>query len=82
MELREVAHSVEMFLAYAQQCFTYNPVETFLVVEVGCKLAGFTPEQIAPLFRPTPGRIPKRQGQPQIRWYTIRSSLKALAGCK
>jgi hypothetical protein len=60
MGLWEVAHSVEMFLAYAQQCFAYNPVETFLVVEVGCKLAGFTPEQIAPLFRPTPGRFQAR----------------------
>ncbi len=57
MELWEVAHSVEMFLAYARQCFTYNPAETFLVVEVGCGLAGFTPKQIAPLFRPTPGRF-------------------------
>ena len=35
------------FEAYAHN----NPDLTFLVVEIGCGLAGFTPEQIAPLFK-------------------------------
>ena len=73
MELREVAHSVEMFLAYAQQCFTYNPIEAFLVVEIGCKLAGFTSEQIAPLFRPTPDGLPPNLWLPLSFWKVFES---------
>ena len=71
MKLWEVEHSVEMFLAYARQCFTYNPVETFLVVEVGCKLAGFTPEQIAPLFRPPPNGLPPNLWLPLSFWNVL-----------
>lgn len=39
---------VDKFIAFAK----YNTHLTFLVTEVGCGLAGFTVEQIAPLFKP------------------------------
>ena len=38
---------VKRFYDYA----LYNPRYHFLITEIGCGLAGFKPEQIAPLFR-------------------------------
>jgi len=38
---------VEDFLEYARD----NPHELFLVTKIGCGLAGYTSEQIAPMFR-------------------------------
>lgn len=38
---------VDQFIAYAMQ----HPHLTFLVTRIGCGIAGFTDEQIAPLFR-------------------------------
>jgi hypothetical protein len=38
---------VEEFIDFA----IAHPDLTFLVVEIGCKLAGYKPEQIAPLFK-------------------------------
>lgn len=38
---------VEAFLTYARQ----HAESRFLVTEIGCGIAGFTPQQIAPLFR-------------------------------
>lgn len=35
------------FLEYAKQ----NPHLTFLVTKIGCGLAGYTPDEIAPLFK-------------------------------
>lgn len=37
---------VDRFIAFARE----NPHLKFLVTEIGCGIAGFTPEQIAPLF--------------------------------
>lgn len=37
---------VERFTAFAKA----NPQLTFLVTEIGCGIAGFTPDEIAPLF--------------------------------
>lgn len=37
---------VEEFIGYARS----HPDKKFLVTEIGCGIAGFTPEQIAPLF--------------------------------
>ena len=37
----------EMFIRYA----TLKPELTFLVTEIGCGLAGYKPEDIAPLFK-------------------------------
>ncbi len=38
---------VDKFIAYAKS----HPEQTFLVTPIGCGIAGFTPEEIAPLFR-------------------------------
>jgi hypothetical protein len=38
---------VDDFLAYAKE----HPDQTFLVTPIGCGIAGFTPDEIAPLFR-------------------------------
>jgi hypothetical protein len=38
---------IDEFLAFARQ----HPELTFLVTEIGCGIAGFTPAEIAPLFR-------------------------------
>lgn len=38
---------VDDFIAFARQ----HPAMTFLVTEIGCGIAGFTPQEIAPLFR-------------------------------
>lgn len=39
---------VDEFIRFAQM----HPELTFLVTEIGCGIAGFTPRDIAPLFRP------------------------------
>lgn len=46
----ELAAEVTRFCAYAVS----RPELTFLVTEVGCGIAGYTPEQVAPLFRDAP----------------------------
>jgi hypothetical protein len=45
-----VAASIERFLDYARGC----PKLRFRVTRIGCGLAGFTSEQIAPLFENAP----------------------------
>ncbi len=45
MILDELRANVDRFLLHASRCQL-----TFLVVEVGCNLAGFTPKQVAPMF--------------------------------
>ena len=50
LPLPEVARHVQTFLDYARQC----PTLTFQVTRIGCGLAGFTDEQIAPLFDEAP----------------------------
>ena len=50
LPLSEVQKSVERFLAFARS----RPDLVFDVQGVGCRLAGFTPEQIAPLFAEAP----------------------------
>ena len=37
---------IDLFLHYVP----HYPTKTFLVTQIGCGLAGYTPEQIAPLF--------------------------------
>ena len=39
---------VDEFIRFAR----VHPELTFLVTEIGCGIAGFTPRDIAPLFRP------------------------------
>jgi hypothetical protein len=45
--------SVANFLAYAAE----HPDETFQLTPVGCGLAGYSPEQIAPMFRRAPPNV-------------------------
>lgn len=42
-----VGHYVDEFIAFAKE----HPEYRFLVTEIGCGIAGFTPQEIAPLFR-------------------------------
>lgn len=44
--LKTIRPYVDEFIAYAQQ----HPEHRFLVTRIGCGIAGFTPEDIAPLF--------------------------------
>ena len=41
-----IAPYVDEFIAYAKN----HPEKRFLVTEIGCGIAGFAPEEIAPLF--------------------------------
>jgi hypothetical protein len=50
LPLAEVEKSVNRFLEFARA----HPELNFNVAAVGCRLAGFKPEQIAPLFKDAP----------------------------
>ena len=50
LPIGEVARYVERFCRYAET----RPDLTFKVTQIGCGLAGFEPEQIAPLFADAP----------------------------
>lgn len=58
LPLWEIARYVNTFVAYAKA----HPGQTFLVTEIGCGLAGYTPAEIAPMFADAPQnvRLPKR----------------------
>ena len=49
--LDKIKISVDRFIEFAND----NPHLTFQITEIGCKLAGYTPEQIAPMFFNVPG---------------------------
>jgi hypothetical protein len=51
MSLEEIEPHVHEFLAFARD----NHDWTFNVVAIGCGLAGYTPSQIAPMFKHAPG---------------------------
>lgn len=51
--LEEIRVGVDRFLAYARE----HSNELFLLTPIGCGLAGFTPEQIAPMFLHTPPNV-------------------------
>jgi hypothetical protein len=53
LDLEVIQLYVRQFLSYAKQ----NHQETFNVVSIGCGLAGFRPEQIAPMFRGHPMNV-------------------------
>lgn len=53
LTLAEIQFRVSTFLVYAAR----NPAMQFNVVAIGCGLAGFTPEQIAPFFKDAPGNV-------------------------
>jgi hypothetical protein len=50
LDLATVATHVSRFLEYARQ----HESETFQVTAVGCGLAGYSPKQIAPMFKDAP----------------------------
>ena len=47
LELKEIHYYVNQFIRYAKN----NPTLTFHVTEIGCGLAGYLPQSIAPLFQ-------------------------------
>lgn len=47
LRLEEIKPFVDKFIEFAKN----NPELTFLVTEIGCGLAGYTPKDIAPLFK-------------------------------
>lgn len=47
LPLNRIEEYVLDFLDYAKE----NPNKTFLVTQIGCGLAGWTPEDIAPMFK-------------------------------
>ena len=51
LPLVDIERSVERFLAFARE----NPSLGFMVTRVGCGLAGYADEDVAPLFRIAPG---------------------------
>jgi hypothetical protein len=53
LPLREIGLYVAAFLAWADE----NPKLEFRVTPVGCGLAGYTPAQIAPLFKDPPANV-------------------------
>lgn len=50
MPLHRVAGYVDNFI----ECATGRPDLTFQVTQIGCGLAGFTPAEVAPLFKDAP----------------------------
>lgn len=44
--LEEIKEGVDRFIEYAET----HQEETFMVIEIGCKKAGYTPKDIAPMF--------------------------------
>jgi hypothetical protein len=54
--LTEIAGYVQTFNAFARK----HPEMTFQVTAVGCGLAGYTPDEIAPMFKDAPAncRLP------------------------
>ena len=50
LPLDEIKKHVADFIAYA----TNNPGEKFYVTKIGCGYAGFTEDQIRPLFKDAP----------------------------
>lgn len=53
LPLYVIKQHVEVFLQYAHQ----HPDDIFTVVSIGCGLAGYVPEQIAPMFRYHPRNV-------------------------
>ena len=49
----QIKQQVDAFLSFAK----YKPDWTFILTPIGCGLAGFTPDQIGPMFRNAPSNI-------------------------
>lgn len=48
-----LAEQVERFIEFAKE----HPEMKFLITEIGCGIAGYTPEDIAPLFKGVPENV-------------------------
>lgn len=53
LPLKHVGVHVGAFIQHARE----HPEDTFELTPIGCGLAGFTPEQIAPMFRDAPANV-------------------------
>ena len=53
LPLNAISMYVKWFLEYAEEHFE----ESFHVTAIGCGLAGYTPEQIAPMFKDAPENV-------------------------
>lgn len=53
LSLNEISKYVVEFLDFAEQ----HPEYTFNVTAIGCGLAGYVPEQIAPMFTNVPSNV-------------------------
>jgi hypothetical protein len=53
LPIDKIEKYVNDFLQYAKR----NPDFNFLVTEIGCGLAGYHPEEIAPLFKNAPNNV-------------------------
>lgn len=53
LPLDRIQVQVNKFLRFAEN----NPEKTFLVTQVGCGLAGYSPKDIAPLFDGVPSNV-------------------------
>ena len=58
LPLIEIKHYVNVFLSYAR----YNPDLVFQVTRIGCGLAGYTDEQISPMFKEAPNNCELPEG--------------------
>ena len=50
LDLDQINHFVKRFITFAKN----NPQFTFNVTRIGCGLAGYTDQQIAPMFKDAP----------------------------
>lgn len=53
LSLQEIKRHIDNFLIYAED----NPDLEFNVVEIGCGIAGYTPQDIAPMFLTAPENV-------------------------
>ena len=53
LPLKDIKLYVELFLSYAKTKKDY----IFLVTQIGCGLAGYTPKDIAPMFKASPSNV-------------------------
>lgn len=58
LPLPHIAEAVTRFLAYAAK----ESKTTFIVVKIGCGLAGYREEQIAPMFKGAPSNVDLPKG--------------------
>ncbi len=55
LPLDEIKFHVDFFIKFAEK----NKHLTFLLTAIGCGLAGYTPKDIAPMFRDAPSNVIK-----------------------